>query len=76
MTKIVHFEIVNLIESETKRPVVLIYALGEDGILYEMSGGRWVSLALGANIPTLEQVKAEAAAQQSNRTINRDSTRN
>ena len=57
MIKINNFEVVRLVEGE--RPVVLIYALGEDGILYEMSGGRWVSLAIGDNVITLAEVQAQ-----------------
>ena len=57
MTKIASFEVVRLVEGD--RPVVLIYALGEDGILYEMSGGRWVALIIGDNVPTLEEIQAQ-----------------
>lgn len=30
----------------TEREVILIYALGEDGTIYEMSGGRWLPLPI------------------------------
>ena len=65
VTKIVDFEVIRLMEDE--RPVILIYALGQDGILYEMSGGRWIALPIGENVPTVAQVQAEQALQPRNR---------
>lgn len=32
------------------RTIVLIYALGEDGVIYEMSGGKWLPLAIEAGM--------------------------
>jgi len=62
MIKIVNFEVLRLTTPE--RPIILIYALGEDGILYEMSGGRWISFPIGDHVPTIETVQAEQRALQ------------
>lgn len=67
MVKILNFEVVHLVEPENSRNVILIYALGENGVLYEMAGGRWISLPIG-DVPTLEEIRAAAAAtEQHNR---------
>jgi hypothetical protein len=57
MPRIDSFEVVRLNEGD--RPVILIYALGEDGVLYEMSGGRWISLPITDKVLTLEEVQAQ-----------------
>jgi hypothetical protein len=60
MPRITNFETVNIQDGD--RPVILIYALGEDGILYEMSGGRWIALPITDKVLTLEEVQAQNRA--------------
>jgi hypothetical protein len=74
MIKIVSFQVVRLINDD--RPVILIYALGENGMLYEMSGGRWVALPIGDDAPTLAEVQAEQKARQTHGRIIKPKKRN
>lgn len=54
MTKIVKFEVIHFEDEVVDRSngnkrrgvVILIYALGQDGVVYEMSGGKWLALPL------------------------------
>jgi hypothetical protein len=43
--KATSFQVIEFIDPSEKKPkpVILLYALGEDGIIYEMSGGKWRS---------------------------------
>lgn len=45
---VIHFEDIFLDEKGKKqqRAIILIYALGEDGIIYEMSAGKWLPLPI------------------------------
>jgi hypothetical protein len=71
LIRIASFEVVQFIKDAS--PVVLIYALGVDGVLYEMSGGRWLTLPItDKNAKTLAEVHEEQrlmaeAAETSNR---------
>lgn len=52
--KVVHFTALHWTEpvpepnelKQVAREIILIYALGEDGIVYEMSGGSWLPLPI------------------------------
>lgn len=53
MVKVTQYTVVNFREefkdergARRERVVLLIYALGEDGIVYEMSGGKWLALPI------------------------------
>lgn len=48
-TKILNFEVIHFPETREgeTREVILIYGLGEDGIVYEMAGGRWAGFPVG-----------------------------
>jgi hypothetical protein len=63
MTKVIKFEVLSFTEEvkgedgkTTARPVILLYALGDDGIIYEMSGGKWFGLSINeANMRKVEK---------------------
>jgi hypothetical protein len=56
---VVHFQetVVNPDTAERSiKNVLLLYALGADGVVYEMTGGRWLALPIEeANLKRLEQ---------------------
>jgi hypothetical protein len=41
LIKVVQFELVSFFDPELKRQIVIIYALGADGVVREYSGGKW-----------------------------------
>jgi hypothetical protein len=47
-TRVKQFQAVHFVDRTTKEPreIVLLYALGEDGIVYEFSGGNWLALPI------------------------------
>jgi hypothetical protein len=59
VVKLDRFEVVLFKDGE--RTVVVIYALGRNGILYEMSGGRWLAMPVFDHTPTFAQTKEGAA---------------
>ena len=45
--EIVHFKDVSTINGDTKERIVLIlYALADDGVIYEYTGGKWLGLPI------------------------------
>lgn len=53
MTKVLNFSVVNFEDTvidgkgnESRRQIILLYALGQDGVIYEMSGGKWLALPI------------------------------
>jgi hypothetical protein len=53
MTKITQFEVIHFegpvvdeLGRKTRREIILLYALGEDGMIYEMSAGKWFALPI------------------------------
>jgi hypothetical protein len=54
MTKVTQFEVVHFREQirqegnkkPIEREIILMYALGEDGIMYEMAAGKWLALPI------------------------------
>jgi hypothetical protein len=52
--KAIQFEVVHFMETDERdgkvKPRLLLYALGENGIVYEMSGGnKWLALPIDSN---------------------------
>jgi hypothetical protein len=43
-TKIVSFQIVSFDEPETKKPIIIPYALGDNGLMYEYTNRAWTQL--------------------------------
>lgn len=41
MIKAVDFQVIHLIDQKSNQNVILLYTLGEDGILREYTGGKW-----------------------------------
>jgi hypothetical protein len=41
--KATNFQVVHFIDTTMKepRPIILLYALGEDGVVYEFANGKW-----------------------------------
>jgi hypothetical protein len=39
--KVKNFQVINFLDKKIGREAILIYALGEDGIMYEFGGGQW-----------------------------------
>lgn len=37
----VHFQAITWYDQENKRQIIMLYALGEDGIVRELNGGKW-----------------------------------
>jgi hypothetical protein len=53
MTKITQFEVIHFegpavdeLGRKMRREIILLYALGEDGMIYEMSAGKWFALPI------------------------------
>jgi hypothetical protein len=53
MTKTTKFEVIHFEEDlkdeigkHIRRQVILLYALGEDGVVYEMASGKWLALSI------------------------------
>ena len=46
--------------SDKGHSVVLVYALGENGVVYEMSAGRWIALPIEEGTITLAELQAKA----------------
>lgn len=41
--KATNFQVIHFIDEtvDKPRPIIIMYALGEDGIVYEFTGGKW-----------------------------------
>ena len=53
MVKVLNYNVINFEDTffnekgrKSERMVILIYALGEDGIVYELSAGKWLPLPI------------------------------
>ena len=53
MIKVSNFEVVRFEDNvfddkgnQSRRQIILLYALGEDGCIYELNGGRWLALPI------------------------------
>jgi hypothetical protein len=50
--EVVHFTEVN--ENGKPNHVLMLYCLGEDGYLYELSGGKWLRIEISLNCDTFK----------------------
>jgi hypothetical protein len=41
LVRAVDFKVVDFFDPELKRQIILLYALGEDGIVHEFANGKW-----------------------------------
>lgn len=46
MIKAVDFAVIHLIDQKSNQNVILLYTLGEDGILREYTNGKWISFPI------------------------------
>jgi hypothetical protein len=49
--KAVSFSTVTFFDSKQDRQVILLYSLGEDGIVREFANGKWVGFPIQTDIP-------------------------
>ena len=49
MVKAVHFKVIHFLSAELQREVVLIYALGDDGVIREFSNNKWTEFPIYLN---------------------------
>jgi hypothetical protein len=43
-TKVKAFQVIHFMDEG--KPIIILYALGEDGIMYECTGGKWMPLPI------------------------------
>lgn len=64
MIRVTDFKVVHFVDQKTNQNVVLMYALGEDGVVREFASGKWTGYPIteGDYQPLAKEEKANDAA--------------